>query len=173
MRKLALLLSIIALPLAFTATAAANSIQRQVVTDHVTVPFGDATDACGFPIDARIDGSFKITDFFDNSGTLLKEIVNNFGGPFTLSAINPANGKSTTTQSQTVVGITTFNPDGSVKSTSNNGLIYNFVVPGLGTILQMTGRLVFDSNGELVFQAGQFDFINGNTAAFCSYMADP
>jgi hypothetical protein len=68
-----------------------------VVTDHVTVPFGDATDACGFPVDARIDGSFKVTDYFDNSGTLLKEIVNNFGGPFTITAVNPANGKSTTT----------------------------------------------------------------------------
>ena len=173
MRKLALLLSIIALPLAFTATAAANTTQRQVVTVHETDLFGDATDACGFPVDARVDGSFKIFDYFDNSGTLLKEIVNNFGGTFTITAFNPANGKSTTTQSETVVQITTFNPDGSVASTSNNGLIYNFVAPGLGTILQMTGRLVFDSNGELVFEAGQFDFINGNTAAFCSYLADP
>jgi len=173
MRKLALLLSIIALPLAFTATAAANTIQRQVVTVHETDLFGDATDACGFPVDARVDGSFKIFDYFDNSGTLLKEIVNNFGGTFTITAFNPANGKSTTTQSETVVQITTFNPDGSVASTSQNGIIFNFVAPGLGTILQMTGRLVFDSNGELVFEAGQFDFINGNTAAFCSYLADP
>jgi len=172
MRRLALLLSIIALPLVLTATAAANTTQTQVVTIHDTFPFGDATDACGFAVNVRIDGSFKVTDYFDNSGTLLKEIVNNFGGPFTLTAINPANGKSTTTQSQTVVAINTFNPDGSLASTSNSGLIYNFVVPGLGTILQMTGRLVF-VNDDIVFEAGQFDFINGNTAAFCSYLADP
>src|SRR5262249_56921987 len=120
----------------------------------------------------RIDGSFKVTDYFDNSGTLLKEIVNNFGGPFTLTAINPANGKSTTTQSQTVVAINTFNPDGSLASTSNSGLIYNFVVPGLGTILQMTGRLVF-VNDDIVFEAGPFDFINRNTPPFCSFLADP
>jgi hypothetical protein len=173
MRKLALLLSIIALPLAFTATAAANSIQRQVVTDHVTVPFGDATDACGFPIDARIDGSFKITDFFDNSGTLLKEIVNNFGGPFTLSAINPANGKSTTTQSQTLVDIAYFNPDGSIASESASGLTWSFHARGLGLILQATGRFVFDADGNVVFEAGPHDFHDQNTDAFCSYMADP
>jgi hypothetical protein len=71
------------------------------------------------------------------------------------------------------VTIVQFNPDGSVASASNRGPIYNFVVPGLGTILQSTGHLVFDSNSEIVFQAGPHDFENGNTAAFCSYMADP
>jgi hypothetical protein len=173
MRRLALLLIIVAAPLALTATAAANTTQTEVVTVHDTFDFGEAAEACGFPIDIRVDGSFKITDYFDNSGTLSKEILTPVGGPFTVTAINPANGKSTTTQSQTVVGITTFNPDGSVASTSNSGLIYNFVAPGHGTILQMIGRLVFDSNGELVFTAGHFDFIDGNTATFCNYMADP
>lgn len=172
MRKLALLLSIIALPLAMTATAAANTVQTEVVTIHDTFLFGDATDACGFPVDIRVDGSFKITDYFDNSGTLLKEIVNNFGGPFTLAAINPANEKSTTTQSQTFVSITRFNPDGSIASASSSGLIYNFVAPGLGTILQSTGHLVFDSNFDLVFEAGPHAFEDENTVAFCNYLAD-
>ena len=173
MRRLALLLTIIALPLALTATAAANTTQTTVITIHDTFDFGDATDACGFPIDLRIDGSFKVTEFFDNSGTLFRQIVNNFGGPFTLTAINPANGKSTTTQSQTVVAITKFNPDGSVASSTSSGLIYNFVVPGLGTILHSTGHVVFDSNFEVVFEAGPHAFDQGNTAAFCGYMADP
>jgi hypothetical protein len=170
--KLAVLLSIIALPLAVTATAAANTVQTEVVTIHDTFVFGDATDACGFPVDIRVDGSFKIMDYFDNSGTLLKETVNNFGGPFTLAAINPANQKSTTTQSQTVVSITRFNADGSVASSSNSGLIYNFVAPGLGTILHSTGRLVFDSNFDLIFEAGPHGFEDQNTAAFCNYLAD-
>jgi hypothetical protein len=108
-RRLALLLSIVALPLALASTASANTTQTQVVTVHDTFDFGEATDACGFPVDIRVDGSFKITDYFDNSGTPLKEVVTNFGGPFTLTAINPANGKSTTTLSQTVVAITKFN----------------------------------------------------------------
>ena len=171
MRKLALLLSIIALPLAVTATAGANTTQTDVITVHDTFLFGEATDACGFLVDIRVDGSFKIIDYFDNSGTLLKETVNNFSGPFTLAAINPTTEKSTTTQSQTFVSITTFNPDGSV-SVSSNALIYNFVAPGLGTILQSTGRLVFDSNFDLVFEAGPHAFEDENTAAFCNYLAD-
>jgi hypothetical protein len=171
--KLALVLSIIALPLAFTATAAANSTQSHIVTVHQTDPFDDAIAACGFPIDLRQDGSFEIKDFFDNSGTLFKEIDHPHGGSFTLTAINPANGKSTTTQAQTFVNIFYFNPDGSIASASVSGLIYQFVVPGLGTILHSTGRLVFDANGNLVFEAGPHAFRDQDTAAFCSYMADP
>jgi len=171
--RLALLLSIIALPLAVTATAAANTRQTQIVTVHETQPFVPATNACGFPVDLREDGSFEVTDFYDNSGTLFKEIVHNFGGPFTVTATNPANGKSVTTRSETFVSITTFNPDGSVASSSDSGLIFNFVVPGLGTILQAIGRRVFDANGDLIFIAGPHDFHDQNTAAFCSYMADP
>lgn len=168
MRRVALLLSILALPLAVTATAAANTTQTEVVTVHQTDPF----PACSFPLELRVDGSFKVTSYFDNSGTLLKGIVTNFRGPLTLTATNPANGKSTTTQSQTFVDFVTFNPDGSVASESLNGLIYNFVAPGLGTILHSTGRLVF-ANGTLIFEAGPHAFIDQNTAAFCNYMADP
>jgi hypothetical protein len=39
-------------------------------------------------------------------------------------------------------------------------------------ILQSTGRLVFDSNFDVVFQAGPHDFEDGNSAAFCNYLAD-
>jgi hypothetical protein len=161
------------LPLAVTATAAANSTQSQIVTFHETNPFVGATNACGFPIDLRTDGSFEITDYFDNSGTLFKEILHNHGGPFTVTAINPANGKSTTTQSQTVVEISYFNPDGSIASFSASGLTWSFHVDGLGTILQATGRIVFDANFNIVFEAGPHDFADQNTAEFCSYMADP
>jgi hypothetical protein len=173
MRTLALLLIIVAVPLAVTATAAANTIRTEVVTVHDTFDFGEAAEACGFPVDIRVDGSFKVTDYFDNSGNLSKEIITPVGGPFTVTAINPANGKSTTTQAQSFVSIVQFNPDGSVASASNSGPIYNFIVPGLGTILQSTGRLVFDSNSDIVFVAGPNDFDTGNTTAFCNYLADP
>jgi hypothetical protein len=171
--KHALLLIVVALPLAMAAAATANSTQSLVITEHETDPFVSATNACGFPIDLRTDGSFEITDYYDNGGTLFKEIVHNHGGPFTLTALNPANGKSTTTQSESLVSITYFNPDGSVASFSDNGLVYQFVARGLGTILHATGRLAFDGDGNLVFEAGPHAFRDQNTDAFCSYMADP
>lgn len=172
MSKLALLLIVLALPMTAAATAGANSTQSQIVTENETNPFVPATNACGYPIDLRTDGSFEITDYYDNSGTLLREIVHNHGGPFTVTAINPANMRSTTTQSQSVVEKTDFNPDGSIASDSFSGLSFNFHVAGLGNILQVTGRLVFDANG-LVFEAGPHDFRDQNTDAFCSYMAGP
>jgi hypothetical protein len=171
--KLALLLIAVALPLAVTAMAAANSTQSQVVTEHQTDPFVAATNACGFPIDLRTDGSFEITHYYDNSGTLFKENVHNTGGPFTVTAVNPANGKSTTTESESEVIIRMFNPDGSLASERVTGVVYSFVVSGLGTILQGVGRLVFDGDGNLAFEAGPHDFRDHNTEAFCSYMADP
>ena len=174
MRKLALLLSIIALPLVLTAMAAANSQTMTFVTLHETDPFPAATAACGFPINLREDGSFKVTDFFDNSGALSKEIVTNFGGPFTVTAINPANGKSVTTQSETEVTIATFNPDGSLASFQDSGVLFIFNVQGLGNILQAVGHRVFDpQTGVPIFIAGPHDFHDQNTDAFCSYMADP
>jgi hypothetical protein len=171
LKALTIIVGMLALTLALTASAAANSTQSVIVTEHETDPFGAATNACGFPIDLRTDGSFEITDYYDNNGTLLKEIDHPYGGPFTLTAINPANGRSTTTQAQTFVEITYFNPDGSVASYSDNGLIYQFIVPGLGTILHATGRLVLDADFNLIFEAGPHAFRDHDTAAFCSYMA--
>jgi len=162
-----------ALPLAMAATATANSTQSLVVTKHETDPFVPATNTCGFPIDLRTDGSFEITHYYDNSGTLYKEIDHNIHGPFTLTAINPANGKSTTTRSESEVVITMFDPDGSIASQSVTGVIYSFVASGFGVILQGNGLLVFDSDGNAAFEAGPHDFRDHNADAFCSYMADP
>jgi hypothetical protein len=173
MQRLALLLCLVALPLAVAATAAANTTQTTIITVHSTHPFDGAIAACGFPINLQEDGSFKDTLYYDNAGTLVKEILTPFGGSFTLTATNPANGKSTTTQAQTEVTVIRYNPDGSEASASANGVFYNFHVPGLGTILHSTGRLVFDGNGNLVFESGPHAFRDQNTAAFCDYMADP
>jgi hypothetical protein len=70
-----------------------------------------------------------------------------------------------TTQSETLVDIAYFSPDGSIASESNSGLLYSFHVAGLGIILQATGRFVFDADGNPVFEAGPHDFADQNTAA--------
>jgi hypothetical protein len=142
------------------------------MTVHTTEPFPQATRACGFPITSTEDGSFKIRSYFNNDGVLEKTILTDFQGHFTVTATNPANGKTATTQAESQVVITYYNPDGSIASESQTGVTFNFTVPGLGSILQATGRLVFE-NGQLVFEAGPHDFRDQNTAAFCAYMADP
>ena len=86
MRRLALLLSIIALPLAFTATAAANTVTRTVGSIDETELFGGATFFCGFDVYLHTEGSIQETDYFDNSGTLVRQIFTNVGGPIRLTS---------------------------------------------------------------------------------------
>jgi hypothetical protein len=60
-------------------------------------------------------------------------------------------------------------PDGSyAASDALNGIVFNFVVPRLGTILLSAGRLDFVTG----FVAGPHAFRDQNTAAFCNYLAD-
>ena len=56
---------------------------------------------------------------------------------------------------------------------SASGILFNFVAPGVGAILQAIGRQVADGEGDVIFNAGPKDVLYGNTDAFCKYMADP
>jgi hypothetical protein len=170
MRRLALLLSIIAVPLALAPSAGANTIQTTVT--QVDFQVAD-TSMCGFQLDFRLVGTFKETFFFDQDGTLLKEIVTVTRGGVTATLTNPANGKIATTQSQAFQVIVTFNPDGSVKTITRNGPQSNFVLPGAGNIFADVGRVVFDADGNIVFEAGPHEFLHGDVASLCAAMADP
>jgi hypothetical protein len=169
--RLTSFLTIAALALVLAASATATGPNTTVVTLHETNVFGPATAACGFPVDLRVDGSFKDTLFFNDSGMLVKLIETPFGGPFTLTAVNPATGKSVTTQTQAEPIVITFAPDGSIASVKQNGIIFNFVVPGAGAVLQSVGRIVIDADGNRTFVAGPKDFATQTISAFCNYLA--
>ena len=174
MSKLFGCLGILAVALSFAAPAGANTVTTQVFTDNFTVLAPRLTRGCGFPIYRTNVGSYKVALFYDNNGVLFKEIDTNFGGPYTITVTNPANGKSATTQSSSAVTTVIYNSDGSVASVSFSGIEFNFVAPGFGTILQVMGRWGLDpATGGLTFVGGQFDLANGNFGAFCAYMADP
>src|SRR5215467_8740695 len=99
MRKPMLLLAIFALPLVFAATAAANTVTKQVVTVNQTFLAGRLTRECGFPIYRTDVGAYQDTSYFDNNRVLLKETFRDTGGPYTITVTNPANVKSLTTRS--------------------------------------------------------------------------
>jgi hypothetical protein len=173
MRRFALVLTVGLLALAFATTASANTTTTTFTTISDTFFDAAAAEVCGFPIFATINGSFKQTNYYDNSGSLVKSIITDFGGPFYVRITNPETGKYVTSQSAAIAEILTFNPDGSLASDTIAGIYINDIVPGLGTIRQRIGRVVFDGNGNLVFEAGQQDFTVQDAAAFCAYMADP
>jgi hypothetical protein len=156
------------LGLAVASAGAAASTTTTII--DVDDAFSE-TDNCGFQLDWTVHGSFKHTEFFDSSGTLVKVIENNTGGPFTITVTNPANGIVATTQSQTFVLIVRFNPDGSVKSATINGIVNNFVIPGVGSVLLDVGTVVFDSEDNILKIGGPHQQLEGDVEGFCSALA--
>ena len=52
------------------------------------------------------------------------------------------------------------------------GSSIKFVVPGVGVVLHDVGRLVYDtSTGEVLFQAGPQQYLNGDIAALCAALS--
>jgi hypothetical protein len=150
---------------AVSATTAASTTHRFVPVD---VSFSDA-GLCGFQLDFRIEGTLQVTDFFDASGTLYKQIST---GASLFTITNPANGKTArTTQSfnQTI----TFTPEGFIDTVTESGLVFNFVLPGVGTVFMDVGTLRIDSGGNILFVHGPHQGLAGDIAGFCNALADP
>jgi hypothetical protein len=144
--------------------AAANTQVRTVV--HVDDTFIDS-ETCGFDITVHTFGSFTDTDFFDNSGFLFMTIETiGPSGPFTVT--ETANGITLTMQNQSFQVVITYNPDGSPKTTTFDGPVFKFTVPGGGVVLLDVGRLTFDSEGNVVFEAGPHQQLQGDVDAFCA-----
>jgi hypothetical protein len=87
-------------------------------------------------------------------------------GRQTITVTNPANGKS-------ITGIGPNSPAGEIiKITDSafvdhlNGITLNFVLPGVGGVLQVIGNVNFADN---TFSGRD---TRGDTTAFCSYLAE-
>ncbi len=157
MRRLALLLSTVAVPLALAASAAGATVTR-------TVDFSSETEsfyACSFPLTATYTGAIAITEI--DRGTTTQLIFTTVK-PTTITVTNPANGK-------TVTGKAAFGEILTITDTSfsdhQNGLILNFVLPGQGGVLQVIGNINFSAN---TFSGRD---TRGDTTALCNYLADP
>jgi hypothetical protein len=84
-RRFLVLLSLAALPLTVAAAAAADPPDRTIITVNQTALAVGMTRRCGFPIYRADIGTFKVMDFYDESGTLLKTVLRNFG-PYTIKS---------------------------------------------------------------------------------------
>jgi hypothetical protein len=168
------LLAIMILPLVFAAAASARSLEHGVEEVNTTFFAPLFSQACGFPLYRTSVGTLRFTDFLDDNGLVVKSI-NHFN--ITVTITNPANGKTLSTHQSTVVefiGQDLFGPNEVVYSVTEIGDIFNFTVPGLGTILQGVGRFTrAGRGGDIVFEAGPHDLLDGTADAFCAYMADP
>jgi hypothetical protein len=165
MRRRLLLVVLLALPLALAAPALAVPPTTEVVTIE-DFSFVD-TSLCGFEVTSTENGRFKVTTFFDEEGNPVQSILTNSNLRYTSTA--ETNGKTLLTNYALVV-ITSFE-DGTRLEL---GLRNAYQVPGEGVVLLDAGRVIIDlATGDVVFEAGQHQFLEGDSDAFCSFFADP
>ena len=146
----------LALVLASSATAA--TVTHTILLNDESEPFY----ACSFPLSASFDGTVRLTQIEKaDSVQLLFTAVR----PTTNTVTNPANGKSVKGMGQTAGEILKISESSFVDHL--NGITLNFVLPGVGGVLQVIGNINFAD--------GTFSGRNtrGDTTAFCSYLAGP
>jgi hypothetical protein len=123
---------------------------------------------CPFPLEETISGAAKDTTYFAPDGTLVRELVTaQHGGPVTVTWTNPLNGNSLSSHEASVLQIY-YNPDGSFRSASNEGLTFHVNLPGQRTLLLDVGLVVIRHGQGIVFEAGPHQELNGETDTFCA-----
>ncbi len=125
---------------------------------------------CSFPLQEQVTGAYRDILYFDSNGTLTREFISpQYRGPLTVSWTNLAMGTSLTSHEASTL-IIDYNPDGSFRKLSNQGLTFHVTVPGTGTLLLDVGRIVIERGHGVTFEAGPHQEFNGDTAAFCTYL---
>jgi hypothetical protein len=145
----------LALVLANSITAA--SVTHTILLTDESEPFY----ACSFPLSATFSGTVRLTEIDTTNGV---QLLFTSVGPTTVTVTNPANGKSITGMGQTAGEILKISESSFVDHL--NGITLNFVLPGVGGVLQVIGNFNFAD--------GTFSGRNtrGDTTAFCNYLAD-
>ena len=160
MRRFLVLLAL-ALPAVFAATAAAETPTIVEQSLHRSIPnFISCPD---FTVAGEFDINRTLFTFTDNAGTPIRQVIHvHFVGTLTNTSIRksiPDEGNQIVT-TDLVTGTST--TDGRVRVNT---------VPGEGAILFQVGRVVRDAAGNVIFFAGQNDFLTRDFDEFCAYMA--
>ena len=161
-RRLALCASlVVGLSLAVIAPAAAVPPEKVVIED-IHIEQVDST-SCDFPFLEVFDGRVTITTFFDDQGNPVRI---KFHLPFHGTLTNEATGESVSADQ--VLQLTVDLEEGAE---SDVGLRFRVVFPELGVVLLDAGKVVFDEDGNVVFEAGPHQIVNEDFAEFCAAFA--
>ena len=157
--RLLALLAFVSILALVASPASARAPQREVFRFSGSVVVAD----CGGGVtltETFTDVNTFIT-FFDASGNPVRvDFHQNFDGVITNSA------SGNTYRDPGHVTIVFDVVDGSV---TFRGEFFAIVAPGVGIVIQDTGTLTFDADGNIIFQAGPHEFFTG-TADFCSIL---
>ena len=154
---------VLAVPLAFAAVASADAPTIVQQTLHRSIP--NFVQCPGFTVVGEFDVDRTVMTFVDQNGTPIRRVIHvHFVGTLT----NTSSGKSIPDEGNQVITI-----DLLTGTTTVDGRVRVDTVPGEGVILAQVGRVVTDAQGNVLFVAGQQDFVTRDFADFCAFMAAP
>jgi hypothetical protein len=118
-------------------------------------------DCGGFTARLTYTGTGRATTFFDGTGAPVKLVIHvKVKG----SATNLSTGKTLKDDESTIIRI-----DLLTGETTINGGVAHVTAPGEGIVIHDTGKIVFDSEGNVTFVAGPHDQAEqGPEQAYCS-----
>jgi hypothetical protein len=179
-QKFALMLAV-ALTMVFMPVLIASPARAAVISAFTPVTTIIPVDAtfindfdCAFPLVEQITGTVRDTLYFDQNGMVIREFISpQFQGALMVTWTNPETGKSLSSYEASSL-IIYYNPDGSFQKLMNQGLTFMVTVPGVGQpLLADVGRIMIERGQGIIFEAGVHQELNGDTAAFCDYLASP
>ena len=161
-RRLALCASLVAgLTLALVASAGAAPPEKVVIEDIHIVQVDDTS--CDIPFLEMFDGRVTRTTFFDEEGNPTRVT---FHLPFHGTLTNETTGESVSADQ--VLQLTV---DFEAGTESFAGLRFRVAFAGLGVVLLDAGKIVFDADGDVVFEAGLLQVFNEDFTEFCTAFA--
>ena len=156
-RRSIILLAVAAAAFALVGRASAATPSIGSFTSTVSVIDPGASAACGFPVTDTETDRVHFEVFFDNTGTPVRaQVEENFTGVFAANGL---------TVDVAGAGRMLFDLNGGV---TNTGIAIKVSLPGGGILYIDRGRLVFDNNGNLVFEAGFHPSLHGDIPGLCA-----
>jgi hypothetical protein len=155
MRRIVALAFVLSLVVGVFATAASATQPRR---RSYTATF-DAVrrDLCSFPVRVHEDAVITDTRYFDESGDVVRRV---FPATFNGTASHAGN---VVLERETVNQTVT-----SDLAVITVGLNWHFKLPSGRTVVIDAGRLVYDADGNLTFEAGRHQFVDREVRAFCA-----
>jgi hypothetical protein len=144
--------------LALAAQASANAPVVGIFPIDDTFVDDGASAACGFPVTATDRGTAQFQLFFDADGNpSFVRVEEHVTGDFT------ANGLTVPTASDNMKQFDLING-----AETDAGIEIRVSLPSGGILYIDVGRLIFDGNGNVVFEAGPHPSLHGDFPGLCA-----
>jgi len=141
----------------------ASADQPDKITFTVEITQVDNT-SCDFPFLEEFEGRITITTYFDSGGDPIRVMLHL---PFDGTLTNQETGTSVSATQDLIVV-----EDLEAGTTTFVGVRFRVNFPGLGHVLLDVGKIVFDADGNVIFEAGPHQVINEDFEAFCEVLSE-